>query len=282
MSNALNNFMAGKKKYSASVILPIIIAIIQIMVTNTETQASLIGLAQEFLPTLIALVGGIGYTIVEGINDNTRLKNSASNGVVNGSLPAQALNTSQPAQVNSQQTTSDERPATSTVLEPAPQLWDVQAFDEQVKKKAPITYGVLNESTELYQAMNSGADTKCDYIEHAVDFWDYLTMKADARFSAIWGYSFREAQEKVQEPGCPTHQSTCGSFSNLKHKALALGEAYYTAYLDFERIRTKSLEIQSLAEYVKRGFNWKSALAVSNQNLYMLGEVAAQLLKLCR
>jgi hypothetical protein len=84
MSNALNNFMAGKKKYSASVILPIIIAIIQIMVTNTETQASLIGLAQEFLPTLIALVGGIGYTIVEGINDNTRLKNSASNGAVNG------------------------------------------------------------------------------------------------------------------------------------------------------------------------------------------------------
>jgi hypothetical protein len=275
MSNVLNNFMAGKKKYSASVILPIIIAIIQVMVQDQTTASTLVELAQEFLPTIIALVGGIGYTIVEGINDNARLKNSASNGAVNGSVPAQPLNTSQPAQVNGQQTTS-------TVLESAPYPWDVQAFDEQVKKKAPITYGVLNESTELYQAMNSGADTRCDYIEHAVEYWDYLVMKADARFSQIWGYSFREAQEKVPEPGCPTHPSTCGSFSNLKHKALALGEAYYTAFLDYERIKQKSLDIQSLAEYVKRVFNWKTALAVYNQNLYMLGELAAQLLKLCR
>ena len=82
MNNALNNFMVGKKKYSASVILPIIIAIIQVMVTNPETQASLTGLMQEFLPTIIALVGGIAYTIMEGINDNSRLKNSTANGAV--------------------------------------------------------------------------------------------------------------------------------------------------------------------------------------------------------
>jgi len=106
-------------------------------------------------------------------------------------------------------------------------------------------------------------------------------MKADARFSDVWGYSFKEAQEKVQEPGCPTHPSTCGSFSNLKHKALALGESYYTAYLDYERIRQKSLDVVSLAEYVKKGFNWKTALPVAHHTLYWLGEDAAQLLKLC-
>jgi hypothetical protein len=282
MSNVLNRFMEGKKKYSASVILPIIIAVIQVMVHDQATQSTLVGLAQEFLPTVIALVGGVAYTIMEGINDNTRLKNSASNSSVNGLPPDWAQNSSQLNVVNSGQASSHESPATSSILEPAPYPWNVQAFDEQVKKKAPVTYGVLNPSTELYQAMNSGVDAKCDYIEHAVDYWDYLVMKADARFSDIWGYSFREAQEKVQEPGCPTHPSTCGSFSSLKHKALALGEAYYTAYLDFERIKTKSLDIQSLAEYVKRGFNWKAALPVSNQNLYMLGELAAQLLKLCR
>jgi len=78
MGNALNNFMVGKKKYSASVILPIIIAIINVFVTNTETANSLVELVQEFLPTIIALVGGVGYAIIEGINDNTKLKTATA------------------------------------------------------------------------------------------------------------------------------------------------------------------------------------------------------------
>lgn len=275
MGEALNNFMAGKKKYSAAVILPIVIAIINVFVTDPEAQTSIVGLVQEFLPTVIALVGGVAYTVVEGVNDNSKIKNSAVIAQGNGTVAAQPVTASQPSQVQAQ-------PAVSAALDPAPQPWDIQAFDELIKKKVTATYGVQTPATELYQAMNTGADTHCDYIEHAVDYWDYLIMKADARFSDVWGYSFREAQERVKEPGCPTHLSTCGSFSNLKHKALSLGEAYYTAFLDYDRIRIKSLEIQSLAEYVKRGFNWKVALAVSNHNLYMLGETAGQLIKLYR
>jgi hypothetical protein len=104
-------------------------------------------------------------------------------------------------------------------------------------------------------------------------------MKADARFADIWGYSFVEAAEKVKEPGCPKAKTACGSFSNLRHKALALGEQFYTAYLDYERIYEKSQDVQVLARYAAQGFDWKGRLASVHQNLYFVGERASDLLR---
>lgn len=160
--------------------------------------------------------------------------------------------------------------------------WDVLAFDKLVKEKAPLTYGVLNPSTEFYQALNEGQVTQADYIEHVEAFWDFALMKADARFNDIWGYGFAEAIEKVREPGCPKAPSTCGSFSNLKHKALALGEQFYIAYLDYDRTRQKLLDVRALMGYAARGFDWKGRLATSHQNLYFVGEMAAALLAYCQ
>jgi homospermidine synthase len=138
---------------------------------------------------------------------------------------------------------------------------------------------VLNPSTELYQALTTGQNTDCQFIDHAVEYWDYILMKADARFSDIWGYSFREAVEKVSEPGCPTYKTNCGSFSNLRHKALAMGEKYYVSYLDYDRAREKSLDVQALAQAAAKGFDWKALLPSTYQNLYFVGERAADLLK---
>lgn len=280
MSNWLNNFMVGKKKYSASVILPIVIAIIQVMTADSDKAQTLIALAQEFLPTLIALVGGVSYTIMEGINDNAKIKNSNGSAVVNGLVSGQ---TTQPAQVTNGQAAE---PAAATTVSPSVQIqtpaptWNVKAFDDKVKQKAAQTYGVLNPSTELFQALAEGQATKCDFIEHAVVFWDYALMKADARFADIWGYNFAEATEKVTEPGCPKAPTACGSFSILKHKALALGEQFYTAYLDYDRILGKSRDVQILANYVTyEGFDWKGRLASVHQNLYFVGERASDLLR---
>ena len=99
MGDILNNFMTGKKKYSASVILPIIVAAINVFVTNTETANTLVELVQEFLPTIIALVGGAVFTVVEGVNDNSKIKASTiAAASTNGTVATQTVTTSQPAQ----------------------------------------------------------------------------------------------------------------------------------------------------------------------------------------
>lgn len=270
MSNALNNFMVGKKKISASVFIPIIVAFIQAFFGDTKNATTIIELVQEFAPTLIALVGGIGYTIVEGINDNTRIKTSSGNGSTAGVLMTgvPGANGITPSPIG--------QPGI-TIPEIAP-AWDMAAFDKKVKEKAPSTYGVSTPSTELYQALTTGQTEPCQYIEHAVAYWDYATMKADARFADVWGYSFREAAEKVSEPGCPKSPASCGSFSNLKHKALNMGEGFYTSYLDYDRISEKSRNVQVLAEYARRGFDWKGKLPTIYQSLYYVGEMASSLL----
>ncbi len=138
---------------------------------------------------------------------------------------------------------------------------------------------MLNPSTELFTALDTGQVTQAEYFDHVVSFWDYVLMKADVRFAGQWGYNFQEALENVREPGCPTNQAGCGSFSNLKHKALALGELYYVSYLDYARIERKVSDLSMLAGHVVAGFNWRSKLPRNRQTLYWVGEMAAELLK---
>jgi hypothetical protein len=280
MGKWLNNFMTGKKKYSASVIIPIIITIINLVISDPEQQNTLAGLVQEFMPTLIALVGGVVFTIVEGINDNTKIKNAAlvqaSNGLV---APAYPVTTQQTQESNQASGNSAVPAAVAVVAAPVPP-WDMQAFDARVKERAPITYGASNPSTELYQALAEGQASPAEHIEHIEAYWDYVVMKADARFANVWGYSFREATEKVSEPGCPTFTTSCGSFSNLKHKALAMGEKYYVSYLDYDNAMGKLQNVRVLTGMVtSRGFDWKARLAPAYRNLYYVGEMAPELLK---
>ncbi len=277
MGNWLNNFMVGKKKYSASVIIPIVVTLINVFVSNPETQNTLSGLVQEFMPTLIALVGGI--------NDNTKIKNSTGNQAANALvapgylMPAQQQASSQ-AVAASQPAVAASQPAVVAAA-PAP-AWDVQAFDARVKERAPLTYGAANPSTELYQALAEGQAAPAEHIEHVEAYWDYIVMKADARFADVWGYSFREAAERVSEPGCPAAPSTCGSFSSLKHKALSLGEKFYIAYLDYDHAMSKLQNVRVLAGIVTaRGFDWKARLSTAYRTLYYAGEMAPELLKYC-
>jgi hypothetical protein len=167
-------------------------------------------------------------------------------------------------------------PALPVIQLPAPP-WDAAAFDAQVKKKAAAKYGVDNASTELSAAMDIGQDTPTDYIEHVQAYWDYATMKADARFTEVWGYSYPEAELKVREPGCPNNKTTCGNWSNLKHKALSLGEGFYASYLDYERIQRKANDVNKLAALVAKGFNWREYLPWNRQTLYWTGELASEL-----
>jgi hypothetical protein len=276
MGNFLNNFMIGKKKYSSAVVLPIIIALVNVFILDPVTREHTTNLLSEFMPTMIALVGGVSYAIIEGINDNTKIKAGCTAGA--GPVLTPIITPQVMAQVAAGNPQGEASGSAQPQLQNSA-AWDMKAFDEKVKQKAPITYGVLNSSTEFNQALLSGQDAPANNIADLMAYWDYVQMKADMRFSEVWGYSFREAVDKVSEPGCPTCPTTCGSFSNLKHKALALGEKYYTSYLDYERTRQRNWDTQALAEVAARGFDWKGRLAPIYQNLYFAGEMASYLVQ---
>jgi hypothetical protein len=80
MNDFINRFMTGKKKISTAALIPIVVAGIQMIVGDPEQAETLIEMVQEFLPTIVALVGGLGYAIIEGVNDNTKIKVNAGSG----------------------------------------------------------------------------------------------------------------------------------------------------------------------------------------------------------
>ncbi len=69
----VNDALSGKKKLIASVGLPIAVGLIQAFVQDPEQAKSLIELVNQYFPTIIALIGGIGFTVVEGINDQKKI-----------------------------------------------------------------------------------------------------------------------------------------------------------------------------------------------------------------
>ena len=137
-----------------------------------------------------------------------------------------------------------------------------------------------NAATELFTALDTGQVTPAASYDDVVAYWDYVNMKANARFTVVWGYGFQEAFEKRNEPGCPTAKTKCGGgLNNLKHKALVLGDQYYTAYLDYARIAEKGGDVYQLSLKVKEGFDLRSKLPDNRQTLYWVGESTAELLK---
>ena len=74
MQDFIDRFMTGKKKISAAVWIPIIVSAVTAIFGDTTTASNLIDIVQEYAPAIIALGGGVGYAIIEGINDNARIK----------------------------------------------------------------------------------------------------------------------------------------------------------------------------------------------------------------
>jgi len=225
------------------------------------------------------LAPALGFSVGQGLADfgkNRRMPNALKK----PAAPANDANQAYPA---AQPAPTPQPPPLPSSAPPEPPAsgghWDLDAFDQLVQKKAPLKYSVLNPATELFMAMDLGQVTRAEHFDHVEAYWDYIQMKADSRFNSIWGYSYAEALENVAEPGCPSKPSTCGRFSSLKHKALSLGEQYYTAFLDYSRIQRKAGDIAELSYHVQRGLNWRAMLPTNRQTLYWTGESAAELLK---
>lgn len=71
MGDFINRFMTGKKKYTGAIVIPTLVAL-AVSFGLDESAAT------EVLVILVPLVGGLGYAIIEGINDNKKITPAAT------------------------------------------------------------------------------------------------------------------------------------------------------------------------------------------------------------
>jgi hypothetical protein len=220
----LSRFMTGKKKYSAAIIIPIVVAIINMLATagfvSTETAEGLGSLVTEFLPTLVAIFGGIAYTVVEGINDNTRAKNNAVIAVAGQTVPAAAENTSQPALMQPQDIKSE-------ISVP----FDKESFMNMVEESVVKDFGVRNACTLYYEARRVLREyVRFNNNQALKDCWAFIGNLVNKAFEEIWRQSYDDALIHLND------NSSC-TYPNLEYKAIQEGMAHYAILQEYKEVQ---------------------------------------------
>ncbi len=237
----LQKFLEGKKKYSAFIIT-ILVALITVLITETEAQKTFM----DMVPSIATLVAGVVYIVTEGSVDKKRAAAAtatAQANIINGSSAAGALGAAAapplPAEV------------AQPVVEPTPMPFDPKAFHQDVLNKVKETYTEVNPCTIFYKARDKGAVTDCLGITQAVDYANYLVdLAVDAR---DW---LKEQTEKTK--------GECGR-----------SPEYYVFSRDFNATLRSA---NALAELAASKIDWRSKLAPFNRTLYGVMTLAEQLL----
>jgi hypothetical protein len=220
----LSKFMVGKKKYSASIVIPIIIAIINMLavmgIVKPDQVSGIEGLIQEFFPTLIALFGGIAYTVVEGINDNTRAKNGTVAAVVSTSVSPAVPTVSQPAQA---------QPQVEKTETPIP--FDKEAFMNMVEENVVKDFGVRNACTLYYEARRILREFWTLHNKEAMrNCWSFMATLVSNAFQEVWLQSFDDALIHLNDkPNC--------TYPNLEFKAIQEGMAHYAILQEYKEVQ---------------------------------------------
>nr|MBC8511584.1 hypothetical protein [Dehalococcoidia bacterium] len=141
----LQNFMDGKKKYSAFIITALA-TMIPLFVQDPEAQKTIM----DYVPSVAAAAAGIFYIITQGKVDREKEHVKALNG--NGGIVApQKAVAPQPAQPQQQG-----QPA---YQEPLPEPLDLKMFHERVLNDTAAKYSEQNPATVFYTAKDKGALT---------------------------------------------------------------------------------------------------------------------------
>jgi hypothetical protein len=234
----LQQFMDGKKKYSAFIIT-ILATMIPLFIQDPEAQKTIM----DYVPSIAAALAGIFYILTQGgIDKETEKAKTATaqatlvtaNGTQNGTY-------AQPAQPQAQ----------SQPVAELPTPFDPKAFHEDVMATVKATYTEVNQCTLFYKARDKGSVTDCQNISQAVDYWNYLVdLAVDAK---DW---LKEETEKKK--------GDCGR-----------SPEYYVFNRDFN---TTIRAANSLSELATSKIDWKAKLAPFNRTLYGVGTLAEQLL----
>jgi len=257
MQDWLDRFMVGKKKYSASVILPIIIAVINTFVADPKAAESLTSLVQEFAPTLIALFGGITYTIIEGMRDKELAKQMPT--AIAPSPPSIVL---PPVMVSG---VSQSPPSIVAPSEP----FNPTEFSNDLDDRARRTYLEVNAITRFFAARDKGLQTPCADIQQAVDYTGYLLDLAHKAFEEKFGFSFMESDQHLAD------DKTCPYYS-LDNMARQKGIDFWNMLLQLRKVM---VDYASVCRLQDSGLDFKASLPQNYQTLYYVMTLSAEMLE---
>ena len=220
----LSRFMSGKKKYSAAIVIPIVVAIINMLATagfvSTETAEGLGSIVTEFLPTLVALFGGIAYTVVEGINDNTRAKKSMVSEAAGQTIPPPVENASQAALVQPQEEKTE-----------TPIPFDKESFMNMVEENVVRDFGVRNACTLYYEARRVLREyIRLNNNRALQDCWSFIGTLVSKAFEEIWKQSYDDALIHLND-------DTSCTYPNLEYKAIQEGMSHYAILLEYKEVQ---------------------------------------------
>lgn len=204
----INNFLAGKKKYSAF-LLPILVAIVQAFQLDPETSKQIM----DYLPTITALLSGIAFIIVEGINDQAKIVGSAATATAQASNGIAATTTTAPPIENSvaaqKQAATQSTASASDQAKPADDprtaiSFNAEEFDAKVEDRAKQSYLEANDITRYFAAADLGNTARWASLYHQLAYQDYMVAKAMKAFQAKFGYPYAEADKHLADDNkCP-------------------------------------------------------------------------------
>lgn len=235
----LQNFLDGKKKYSAFIIT-VLATIVPLFVREPEAQQTII----DMIPSLAVLIAGIIYIVTQGKIDREKE-------VVTASVAQTALSVAGGTANGKQAPPPQPQPQIQPVVEQSTPF-DPKAFHEDVLSNVEATYTEKNPSTIFYKARDKGTVTKCSDIAQAVDYWDYLLSLA---------YDANDyLRQKTETP---------------KGSCQPRDPSFYVMQRDLRHTLQCKDNLEALA---RSRIDWKKSLASPQQTLYLLGELAAELL----
>lgn len=219
MQDWLDRFMVGKKKYSASIVIPIIVAIVNTIFAGKPEAQTLIALVQEFAPTLVAFFGGLVYTIMEGLRDRERAKLQPT---ITTSPVAQPLSSPEASPFSSGQITTQPPTTVPTIATPA---FNTVEFHQKVLAEMERRGMERTPYSEVLCAEYVGRETPANSLADVYAYWQYLL---DLAKSALDYY-----ENQRDERGCIRHteqtfalRATYRTLIGMYNNALANAQAH--------------------------------------------------------
>ena len=236
----LQNFMDGKKKYSAFIITALA-TMIPLFIQDPEAQKTIM----DFVPSVAAALAGIFYIVIQGNVDKEKEKAKAVMYANGTATSTQAVAQAQPAQPQAL-----EQPVQAVL--PAEPL-DLKLFHERVLSDTLARHSEQNPATVFYTAKDKGGLTTCRDIKQAQDYWDYLiTLAYDAE-------KYIREMADVDKPGpCKVRSPEHVLIQNELAKIIRYRDNVYT-----------------LAQV---SIDWRAKLG-NNDTLWHVGVLAEELLK---
>jgi len=239
----------GKKKWTAALIA---IAATVVAQFAPEQGDTIMGAVESLAPLLIGAI----YIIAQWAHDEKKEQ-----------VKIEAEKTRQVATGNAVLELQGD--VYSLVEEAYYEPFDMEAFDKKLEARAANTYLEVNPITVFFAAQDKGKATRCQHIEQALSYWDFLVDKSMKAFEHMFGFRYDEADKHLAD------DKTCPYYS-VDNMARQKGIHFWNMLRTVRRVIKKQSELEELAE---TDIPWQSKLAPSDQTLFGLGNLAYELLK---